>query len=44
MSEKKTSIRLGKAVKEDLKKFGKMGETYEDILLRLMEIAEGMIE
>ena len=40
LSENLTSIQLSKAVKEQLKKLGKEGETYDDIIRRLIRIAE----
>ncbi|MHA1262629.1 MAG: DUF7557 family protein [Candidatus Freyarchaeota archaeon] len=44
MSENLTSIQLSKAVKEQLKKLGKEGETYDDIIRRLIRIAESHAE
>lgn len=35
-----TTIQLSKTVRERLKKLGKKGETYDDIIRRLIEIAE----
>lgn len=44
LSENLTSIQLSKAVKEQLKKLGKEGETYDDIIRRLIRIAESHAE
>jgi hypothetical protein len=35
-----TSIPLTKSTRDLLKKYGKKGETYDDVLRRLIEIAE----
>lgn len=38
--ESVTTIQLSKETRDLLKKFGKMGETYDDVLKRLMKRAE----
>ncbi|MEM2959379.1 MAG: hypothetical protein QW261_13860, partial [Candidatus Jordarchaeaceae archaeon] len=40
MTKDLTTIQLSKTVRERLKKLGKKGETYDDIIRRLIEIAE----
>ncbi|MEM3563496.1 MAG: hypothetical protein QXR19_09720 [Candidatus Jordarchaeaceae archaeon] len=40
MTKDLTTIQLSKTVRERLKKLGKKGETYDDIIKRLIEIAE----
>ena len=41
MSEKrKTTIELSKETRDRLKELGKKGETYEDIIKRLLELAK----
>jgi len=35
-----TTIQLSKETKEQLKEFGKMGETYDDVIKRLIKIAK----
>jgi hypothetical protein len=37
----KTTIVVDTSTREKLKKFGSKGETYEDIILRLMKFYEG---
>ncbi|MBS7252020.1 MAG: hypothetical protein KIH08_15715 [Candidatus Freyarchaeota archaeon] len=40
MTKDLTTIQLSKTVRERLKNLGKKGETYDDIIRRLIEIAE----
>jgi hypothetical protein len=35
-----TTIQLQKETREELREFGKKGETYEDVIKKLMEIAK----
>ena len=35
-----TTINIGASTREKLKKFGSKGETYDEILLHLMEVAK----
>jgi predicted CopG family antitoxin len=35
-----TTIQLQKETREELREFGKKGETYEEVIKRLMEIAK----
>lgn len=35
-----TSIKISKKLKQELAKFGKFGETYEDVIWRLIKIAK----
>lgn len=35
-----TTIQLSKETRERLKEFGKMGETYDDVIKRLIKIAK----
>nr|MDO8083142.1 hypothetical protein [Candidatus Freyarchaeota archaeon] len=44
MTKDLTTIQLSKAVREQLKKLGKKGETYDDIIRRLIKIAESNME
>ena len=37
----KTTIQLEEDTRDRLKGFGKKGESYDDIVIRLMDIAEG---
>ena len=37
----KPSIQLEEETRDRLKDFGKKGESYDDIVIRLMDIAEG---
>jgi hypothetical protein len=37
----KTTIQLEEETRDRLKAFGKKGESYDDIVIRLMDIAEG---
>jgi hypothetical protein len=37
----KTTIQLEEKTRDRLKGFGKKGESYDDIVIRLMDIAEG---
>lgn len=39
-----TTIQLSKAVREQLKKLGRKGETYDDIIRRLIKVAENNTE
>jgi hypothetical protein len=40
----KTTIQLEESTRDRLKGFGKKGESYDDIVIRLMDIAEGKIK
>ena len=40
--EEITTIRLKKSVRKRLDKFGEKGDTYENILNKLMDLAEGI--
>jgi len=35
-----TNIRVSKKLKQELAKFGKFGETYEDVIWKLIKIAK----
>ncbi len=37
-----TTIPLSKTTRDQLKKYGRKGETYDELILRLLEIAEQM--
>lgn len=39
-TENSTTIQLSKETRDQLKEFGKMGETYEDVLRRLIKKAK----
>ena len=38
--EEKTTIQISKFLKDKLNELGKRGETYEDIIMRILVIAE----
>lgn len=35
-----TTIQISKEVRDELREFGKMGETYDDVIKRLIKIAK----
>ncbi len=41
MEEDKTTIQISKSLRDKLKDLGKKGETYDDVILRLLQISEG---
>jgi hypothetical protein len=40
----KTTIQLEEETRDRLKSFGKKGESYDDIVIRLMDIVEGKVK
>ena len=40
--DKITTLRLRKSIKDRLGKFGNSNETFQDILIKLMDLAEGI--
>jgi predicted transcriptional regulator len=40
MSKEVTTVRISTELRDKLKKLGTKGETYEDVIQRLLEIAE----
>jgi len=38
--QEKTSIKISNKLKQELAKFGKFGETYEDVIWKLINIAK----
>jgi len=44
INEEITTIQLSKETKEQIKEFEKMGETYDDVILRLLKVAKEQME
>ena len=42
MSEDSSTIKLSKTVKKRLEEHGKMGDTYEDVIVKLLDGAEAI--